>query len=78
MSVATEHRGAQDQGLFQTQPQQEQQQGSASGDNRTEEEIKTDNALAERLSSIIEQANERVVPITKMIRKVRLRFHHNQ
>lgn len=44
--------------------------GSATTDNRTDEEKKNDAALAERLSSIIEDANGRVSPLCKMIRKV--------
>ena len=39
-------------------------------DNRTQEEIDEDNALADRLSLIIEDANEKIVPICEMIRKV--------
>jgi len=42
---------------------------STSGD-RTEEEKKQDAELANRLSALIEDANSRVVPLTKMIRKV--------
>ncbi|KAF5364295.1 hypothetical protein D9756_001135 [Leucocoprinus leucothites] len=38
-------------------------------DSRTQEEIDQDNALADRLSLIIENANERVVPLCQMIRK---------
>ncbi|KAK7456424.1 hypothetical protein VKT23_010672 [Stygiomarasmius scandens] len=41
---------------------------STSGD-RTEEEKKQDAELANRLSALIEDANSRVVPLTKMIRK---------
>jgi hypothetical protein len=37
---------------------------------RDDEQIKKDNELADRLSLIIEDNNERVVPLTKMIRKV--------
>lgn len=40
-------------------------------DNRSPEEIKKEDELAERLSSLIEDANKRVVPLCKMIRKVR-------
>ncbi len=43
-------------------------------DERTEAEIKMDNELAERLSALIEDANSRVIPITKMIRQVRFFF----
>jgi len=46
--------------------------GSEAGygkDSRTDEQKKTDKALAERLSALIENANSRVVPLTKMIRK---------
>jgi len=39
------------------------------GDDRTEQEKKTDAQLAERLSSIIEDANKRVGPLCRMIRK---------
>jgi hypothetical protein len=45
--------------------------GAQGKDERSEEEIKKDNELAERLSSIIEEANNKVVPLCKMIRKVR-------
>jgi len=38
-------------------------------DERSEEEVKKDNELAERLSSLIEDANSRVVPLCKMMRK---------
>jgi len=38
-------------------------------DSRSEEQIQKDNELAERLSSIIEDANNRVIPLCKMIRK---------
>lgn len=41
-------------------------------DTRTDEQKKTDKELAERLCRIIEDANSRVVPLTKMIRKVRV------
>ncbi|KAF4572818.1 hypothetical protein EYR36_007328 [Pleurotus pulmonarius] len=37
--------------------------------DRTPEEVKADNALAERLSAIIEDANERLIPLCNMIRK---------
>ncbi|KAJ3563464.1 hypothetical protein NP233_g8924 [Leucocoprinus birnbaumii] len=39
------------------------------GDSRTQEEIDEDNAMADRLSLVIEDANQRVVPICQMIRK---------
>jgi len=41
----------------------------AGTDDRTPDQKKQDAELAERLSSLIEGANERVVPICKMIRK---------
>jgi len=41
----------------------------AGTDTRSPEDKKKDNELAERLSHIIENANEKVVPLTKMIRK---------
>ncbi|KAE9406203.1 hypothetical protein BT96DRAFT_811031 [Gymnopus androsaceus JB14] len=41
---------------------------STTGDDRTDEQRETDNKLAERLSSLIEDANSRVVPLCKMIR----------
>jgi type I site-specific restriction-modification system R (restriction) subunit len=44
---------------------------STDGDERTEAEKKADNKLAERLSVLIEDANSRVVPLCRMIRKVR-------
>jgi hypothetical protein len=46
--------------------------GESGQDTRTDEQKKTDKELAERLCRIIEDANERVVPLTKMIRKVRV------
>ena len=42
----------------------------SSTDNRDDHEVEEDNKLADRLSVVIEDANERVVPLTKMIRKV--------
>jgi hypothetical protein len=39
-------------------------------DPRTDDQKKVDKQLAERLSVLIEDANERVVPLVKMIRKV--------
>lgn len=39
-------------------------------DSRTDDQKQQDEELAERLSSIIEDANSKVVPICKMIRKV--------
>ena len=44
--------------------------GTAGTDERTPEQKKMDAELAERLSSIIEDANSRVIPLCKMIRKV--------
>ncbi|KAJ7277897.1 hypothetical protein C8J57DRAFT_1013496, partial [Mycena rebaudengoi] len=38
-------------------------------DNRTDQERETDRKLAERLSSIIEDANNKCTPLCKMIRK---------
>jgi len=46
----------------------EETQGAGT-DSRSKEEIERDNALAQRLSSIIEHANEQVVPLCEMIRK---------
>ncbi|KAJ7264787.1 hypothetical protein C8J57DRAFT_1436235 [Mycena rebaudengoi] len=44
--------------------------GSTNGnDNRTDQERETDRKLAERLSSIIEDANNKCTPLCKMIRK---------
>jgi len=42
--------------------------GGEGQDTRTKEEQQTDNKLAQRLSSLIEDANNRVGPICKMIR----------
>ncbi|KAJ7137396.1 hypothetical protein C8R43DRAFT_1238920 [Mycena crocata] len=42
---------------------------ASSRDDRTDEEKETDRKLAERLSALIENANEKTVPICKMIRK---------
>ncbi|KAJ6502825.1 hypothetical protein C8R47DRAFT_1193134 [Mycena vitilis] len=47
-------------------PQQEQATGP---DQRSEEEKETDRKLAERLSYIIEDANQKCTPLCKMIRK---------
>jgi hypothetical protein len=44
--------------------------GATSTDNRSSEQKKQDAELAERLSSLIEDANRRVVPLCKMIRQV--------
>jgi hypothetical protein len=44
--------------------------GTTGTDDRTPEQKKMDAELAERLSSIIENANSRVIPLCKMIRKV--------
>jgi len=41
---------------------------SEAGDERSPQAIKQDKELAERLSSLIEDANERVIPICKQIR----------
>ena len=43
-----------------------------SDDPRTDEEKKQDAELANRLSLLIEDANERVVPLVKQMREVRL------
>ena len=40
------------------------------GDIRTKDEQEVDVKLAERLSIIIESANEKVVPLVKMVRHV--------
>jgi hypothetical protein len=40
-------------------------------DNRSKEDQEADAKLAERLSVMIESANERVVPLVKMVRQVR-------
>ena len=42
----------------------------SSADDRTDDQKKKDKELAEHLSLIIEEANKRVVPLVKMIRKV--------
>ncbi|KAJ4479268.1 hypothetical protein J3R30DRAFT_3883328 [Lentinula aciculospora] len=42
---------------------------STTNDDRTDEERKKEGNIAERLSRLIEDANSRVVPLTKMIRK---------
>ncbi|KAJ7663415.1 hypothetical protein DFH06DRAFT_348430 [Mycena polygramma] len=47
----------------------EQQQQSSGPDKRSEEEKETDRKLAERLSHIIEGANQKCTPLCKMIRK---------
>ena len=39
-------------------------------DERTDDEKKTDKELADRLSVLIENANERLIPLVRMIRKV--------
>jgi len=58
---------------FQNRPQpgdaDAPQSESGGGDSRTEEQKKQDKELAERLSSLIEDANSRVTPLCKMIRK---------
>ena len=40
-------------------------------DPRAEQERRADNELADRLSVLIEEANSRVTPLCRMIRKVR-------
>lgn len=57
----------------QSQPPQQQQQDT-SGDTRSEEQKKVDLQLAERLSSIIEDANKKVTPLCRMIRQHIERF----
>ena len=47
---------------------------SSAVDDRTDDEKKTDKELAERLSVLIENANERLIPLVRMIRKVNLHF----
>lgn len=55
----------------------EEIKGETKKDTRTQEEIDEDNAMADRLSLIIEDANQRVVPICQMIRKASIdRFHY--
>lgn len=44
---------------------------STTTDDRSPEQQNQDAELADRLSSLIEDANRRVVPLCKMIRKVR-------
>jgi hypothetical protein len=39
-------------------------------DKRTQDEVDLDNILADRLSQIIENANEQLIPICEMVRKV--------
>jgi uncharacterized FlaG/YvyC family protein len=58
----------------QPQQQQPQQQQDNTGDNRSEEQKKVDLELAERLSSIIEDANKKVIPLCRMIRQHIERF----
>lgn len=41
-------------------------------EDRTDEQQKQDAQLAERLSQCIEDANEKLIPLTNMVRKVRL------
>ncbi|KAL0951052.1 hypothetical protein HGRIS_007792 [Hohenbuehelia grisea] len=48
------------------------------GDSRSPEEQKVDKQLAERLSAIIEDANSRVIPLCKMIRKNIEGFEHQK
>jgi hypothetical protein len=57
------------------QQQQFDTQSNASTENRSPDQVKEDNELAERLSSIIEDANSRVVPLCQMMRKVRILRH---
>jgi hypothetical protein len=54
-----------------TAPTQEQK---LEGDKRTEEDEFVDNKLADELSQIIESANEKVIPVCDMIRKVSVVF----
>lgn len=52
--------------------EQQQFDNASVADSRSEEQIQQDNELAQRLSSIIEDANNRVTPLCKTIRKVGL------
>lgn len=52
-------------------PPAPQQPETHPGDPRTKDEKEVDAKLAERLSVLIEEANERVVPLVKMVRQVR-------
>jgi hypothetical protein len=49
----------------------EDSEASYGDDTRTDDQKKVDKQLAERLCGLIEDANERVVPLVRMIRKVR-------
>ena len=51
---------------------------SSTSDPRSSQEQKQDAELAKRLSSIIEDANRRVVPLCKMIRQVSQQLHANR
>jgi hypothetical protein len=53
------------------------QYSEASTDARSPDQVKEDNELADRLSSIIEDANSRVVPLCQMMRKVGLHILHS-
>lgn len=53
-----------------TENQNQKGPQSDTTDDRNDEQIKQDAELAERLSRLIEDANSRVVPLCKMIRKV--------
>ncbi|KAF7776509.1 hypothetical protein Agabi119p4_4902 [Agaricus bisporus var. burnettii] len=63
-SQATSHSSA--QGRAGAAPAQGQK---ASGDTRTQQEIDADNKMADRLSQIIEGANEQLLPICERMRK---------
>lgn len=54
-----------------TQPPPQQPE-TKSGDPRSKQEEEEDAKLAERLSIMIEEANQRIVPLCKMIRQVSL------
>jgi hypothetical protein len=49
----------------------EEQKPEAGADERSEQEKEADRKLADRLSQLIEHANEKCVPLCNMIRKVR-------
>jgi len=67
MSTAGDHPA--DIGLHDDRAMPRAPPSDTTSDDRNEEQVREDAELANRLSALIEDANERVVPLTKMIRK---------
>ena len=62
--------GERPQSILGNNPQHQEQVGPEA-DQAAQKQAQTDKELALRLAAIIEDANSRVIPLTRMIRKVR-------